>query len=405
MVKFNGEEWLMMTGIYTRESILKGGSTVESKIVRFDRLLAEPVGKVIVSEKSIATEGEDTPSVVRYFEEAMNTKFEMGGNCFYTKLDLKIDGTMQQYFVTIDKSQKVDMPIKIIPLVPSGKELFRYKDKADIFRCSLFRIENDNDNPGEVYLCTKRMSRIVNKHRQGEEITLEDVKDYVQEIADWTADMKSQREKALERANRDKEKSNLRQFEYANGVCRRCKQIVISDRAYAAIVAEALSREPLETGGILLGHYKNGIWYVVESTDPGMKTMHTTVHHEMDDKYHNQLYPVISRLYEEDLALLGLWHRHPGSLNTFSMDDNNTNTEYAKAVGNGAISFLLNFVPGAELTCYYLDQNGTKAYYKPKVFIGDKYFEGTNFLDIASEKTLLARKNQMKRELYESAAI
>ena len=68
----------MMTGIYTRESILKGGPTVESKIAKFDRLVAEPVGKLIVSEKSNVTEGEETPSVVRYFEEAMNTKFEMG---------------------------------------------------------------------------------------------------------------------------------------------------------------------------------------------------------------------------------------------------------------------------------------------------------------------------------------
>ena len=61
--------------------------------------------------------------------------------------------------------------------------------------------------------------------------------------------------------------------------------------------------------------YISGIWYVVESTDPGLNTSHTTVHHEMDQQYHNHIYPVISRVYEKDLLLLGLWHRHPGSFN------------------------------------------------------------------------------------------
>lgn len=187
--------------------------------------------------------------------------------------------------------------------------------------------------------------------------------------------------------------------ECTKDVCRECEKIVISDRAYASILAEALARDPLETGGILLGHYENGVWYVVESTDPGMDTFHSAVHHEMDQAYHNHIYPVISRLYEKDLMLLGLWHRHPGSFNAFSSDDDRTNEAYARAVGNGTVSFLLNFVPEAELTCYYLDYNGTGGYYRPKVQIGDSHFEGTGFLEIASEKTLNCRKEQMKEEL------
>ena len=188
-------------------------------------------------------------------------------------------------------------------------------------------------------------------------------------------------------------------FQYAKGRTKHCKKIVISDRAYTAMLAEALSRDPLETGGILLGQYKNGIWYVVESTDPGIQTIHTLVHHETDEQYHNHIYPVLSRLYEKDLFLLGIWHRHPGDLNTFSQDDNYTNVEYAKVIGNGMISFILNFVLNPKLTCYYLDQNGTGAYYKPQVLIGDQYFKITDYLKLASEKTLLARKQQMQEEI------
>ena len=186
----------------------------------------------------------------------------------------------------------------------------------------------------------------------------------------------------------------------------KCQMVVFSNKAYNAIIRESFDKDPVETGGILLGHIlDNGVWIVMEVLPPGIKCIFERAYFEYDDAFVNYLAQSVANQYKIPLELLGLWHRHPGSLNTFSMDDNNTNTEYAKAVGNGAISFLLNFVPGAELTCYYLDQNGTKAYYKPKVFIGDKHFEGTNFLDIASEKTLLARKNQMKRELNESAAI
>ena len=106
-----------------------------------------------------------------------------------------------------------------------------------------------------------------------------------------------------------------------------------------------------------------------ESTDPGLNTSHTTVHHEMDQQYHNHIYPMISRVYEKDLLLLGLWHRHPGSFNKFSADDNKTNSEYAKVIENGALSFLINLASETQLTCYYLDYCDTRAYFQPKVEI------------------------------------
>ena len=56
-----------------------------------------------------------------------------------------------------------------------------------------------------------------------------------------------------------------------------CTGVMISARAYTSILAEALSRDPLETGGILLGHYKSGIWYIVEATDPGVETFHSEI--------------------------------------------------------------------------------------------------------------------------------
>ena len=110
--------------------------------------------------------------------------------------------------------------------------------------------------------------RIVDKYRQGDLLTTAEIRDYIQEIADWTTKMTCYRERAIKKIQMEESQKRLREYDYANGVNKRCKKVVISDRAYASIVAESLSRDPLETGGILLGHYENGIWYVVESTDP-----------------------------------------------------------------------------------------------------------------------------------------
>lgn len=389
----------MNTGIYSKQDIIRNYSNMSVRAPVCDICIDETnSGRIVISE---VTERELL--LISLLENELDTKFTEGEANYYACVKMTVEGIEQHFFVCIDKNCKVDMPIKVIPLVPSGRDIFRYKDKVNTMSSKLFSIINDADNPGEINLATLRMNRIVDKYRQGEKLDELDVKDFVQEIADWTARMTGQREKARNRMEIRKADKCLHKYDYAKGVAKECRRIVLSDRAYASIVAEALSRDPLETGGILLGHYKNGTWYVVESTDPGLDTSHTTVHHEMDQKYHNHIYPVISRVYEEDLVLLGLWHRHPGSLNKFSSDDNKTNTEYAKVVENGSLSFLFNFVPEAQLTCYYFDYKNTGAYYQPKVQIGDKYFEGTNYLKIASEKTLSERKEQMKTELIESA--
>lgn len=327
------------------------------------------------------------------------------GDGMYAGISMEAEGMKQQYLVFISTANNAAVPIKVIPVVPSGFELFGYSKKKPFKKASSFGVKPDKDNPGEVYLETMRMKRIIQKYKPGELWSRSDIKEYIQEMGDWTQQMSPQRKEALEKKSLHKRTELIgrsrNRFDYLKSSCKKCRKIVISDRAYTSIIAEALSRDPDETGGILLGIIDKDTWYVVEATDPGLSTFHNRVHHEMDEKYHNHIYPVISRLYEKDLCLLGLWHRHPGTLNTFSGDDNRTNTSYSEAIGNGTLSFLLNFVPDAQLTCYYLDDKGTGSYYKPEVKIGDKYFKGTDYLVLADEKTLIARKRQMQREIKE----
>ena len=176
----------------------------------------------------------------------------------------------------------------------------------------------------------------------------------------------------------------------------------MSERAYASLLTEAISRDPKETGGVFLGQYEgNGKWYIVEATDPGLNTVHSVSYHEMDSKYCNHVYCTTSRLYKKDLFLVGLWHRHPGSLDSFSSIDNTTNMKYAEAVGNGTLSFLLNFDPKERLTCYYLDWTGDRQYHQVPLLIGDQYFEGTDYLEYASTEAIWQNRERLQRELVE----
>lgn len=359
---------------------------------------------VIVASNSVTCAGKDQ-TLADCFGKEFSEPFRPteAGDGMYACISMEAEGMKQQYLVFISTSDNASVPIKVIPVVPSGVELFGYSKKKAFKMASSVGVKPDKDNPGEVYLETMRMKRILLKYKPGEVWSRSDIREYIQEIGDWTQQTSPQRKEALEKKSLHKRIElsgrSRNRFDYLKGTCKRCRRIVISERAYTSIIAEALSRDPDETGGILLGIIDKDTWYVVEATDPGLSTFHNRVHHEMDEKYHNHVYPVISRLYEKDLCLLGLWHRHPGTLNTFSGDDNRTNTSYSEAIGNGTLSFLLNFVPNAQLTCYYLDDKGTGSYYKPDVRIGDKYFKGTDYLVLADEKTLIARKKQMQREI------
>lgn len=121
-----------------------------------------------------------------------------------------------------------------------------------------------------------------------------------------------------------------------------------------ALLVETREKIATETGGVFLGKYLDGIWYVVETIDPGPKAIFKTAYFEYDQDYINHLINKISRLYSQQLDLVGLWHRHPGSLDSFSMTDDGTNSKYAELSPSGAISGLVNIDPVFRLTMYHV---------------------------------------------------
>ena len=165
-----------------------------------------------------------------------------------------------------------------------------------------------------------------------------------------------------------------------------CQLVVFSNKAYNAIIRESFDKDPVETGGILLGHVlDNGIWIVMEVLPPGINSIFQYAYFEYDEAFVNYLAQSVANQYKRPLDLLGLWHRHPGSMDVFSSTDDGTNATFARQNPAGVISGLVNIDPQFRLTMYHLDSPAHRLMGRPnydvvEVEVGDdiipeEYFE------------------------------
>lgn len=162
-----------------------------------------------------------------------------------------------------------------------------------------------------------------------------------------------------------------------------CQGIIFSDKAYNAIIDETFKMHPNETGGILLGHIlDNGYWIVMEVIPPGWKSVFQRAYFEYDQQFVNYLAKSISTQYDQSLNVLGLWHRHPGSMDTFSSTDDGTNYSFAQLRAQGAISGLVNIDPDFRLTMYHVTAaSGNGPHYERiSVNVGDDIIPEDYFL-------------------------
>lgn len=152
-----------------------------------------------------------------------------------------------------------------------------------------------------------------------------------------------------------------------------CKLVVFSDKAYNAIIRETFEWDPVETGGILLGHIlDNGCRIVMEVLPPGYgegregdNVYHEMGYFEYNQSFVNYLARSVAGQYEIPLELLGLWHRHPGSMDHFSGTDDGTNSTFAAQNPHGVISGLINVDPQLRMTMYYLTHSDARGYGRP----------------------------------------
>ncbi|MDR2774710.1 MAG: Mov34/MPN/PAD-1 family protein [Tannerella sp.] len=181
--------------------------------------------------------------------------------------------------------------------------------------------------------------------------------------------------------------------------------VVFSNKAYNAIISESFAKHPLETGGILLGYLlDNGIWVVMEVIPPGKNSIFQSAYFEYDTEFVDYVANSVSSQYKTELNLLGLWHRHPGSMDVFSSMDDTTNREYALLNQAGAISGLVNIDPVFRLTMYHVSL--PFSYQKMEVAVGDdlippdffnlKYYPEQGINPSLPEKAM--KKQKIKRQ-------
>lgn len=167
---------------------------------------------------------------------------------------------------------------------------------------------------------------------------------------------------------------------------RTCLSVVLSDRAYRAIIAETAEFSPAETGGVMIGNLDSGIWYVVDCLDPGFSTVNNYAYFNYQMEYVNHLFKKTGRLYENPLTIEGIWHRHPGKMDYFSSTDYDS---IRKLVMNdstfGMVFMLVTVAPEFEMTFYYVDKQ--LRMFKVPFAVGDKYVVD-DFLRLKSPEKL-----------------
>ena len=75
-------------------------------------------------------------------------------------------------------------------------------------------------------------------------------------------------------------------------------EVVFSKRAMTALLVETREKITTETGGVFLGKYESGVWYIVETIDPGPNSIFKPAYFEYDQDYINHLINKVSRLYK-----------------------------------------------------------------------------------------------------------
>lgn len=165
-------------------------------------------------------------------------------------------------------------------------------------------------------------------------------------------------------------RDNMKYIEFSKNNPR-CIHCFINERAYASVITEVMTNGQNETGGVFLGYIVNRAWYIVESVDPGMDTVNQVAFFQWDTEYVNHQAERLSKIYNKPLTVLGFWHRHPGSMDYFSGQDETTIRSNLKELRAGLLSMLVNIDPKLRMTFYYCYDNDIMPI---RYDVGNKYF-------------------------------
>ena len=120
------------------------------------------------------------------------------------------------------------------------------------------------------------------------------------------------------------------------------KILTISKRTMNLMRLELSLFSDVETGGILLGYSNSTDISVYEATDGGYKNViHEAGKFEYDAEYVEHISNHISMLYQPQLELIGIWHKHNHANDpALSHADRKLGRQIRQLLGKDAISIL-----------------------------------------------------------------
>lgn len=148
-------------------------------------------------------------------------------------------------------------------------------------------------------------------------------------------------------------------------------KVYFSNRAFSSVIAETMEHSKTETGGVFLGKKVNDTWYVLETVNSGPKAHHSKTYFEYDRDYINYVANKLSRLYRNEIDLIGIWHQHVNDSYSFSGIDDETNEQFANLSSSGILVGLISRKPSIKLRVFhkYVGEECQKMNYE----IGDSF--------------------------------
>lgn len=144
------------------------------------------------------------------------------------------------------------------------------------------------------------------------------------------------------------------------------KSVVISQSAFQKISDCITKANNLyEVGGVLLGHRFLRTYFIIDATIPISQELRSNILFELNGPKETQLANRLISQYHRKPSLVGIWHSHIGGMDTFSLQDKQSNQKFAEIVG-GAISAIA--IPTSDswldkLVSYYISPKGEETLY------------------------------------------
>lgn len=115
----------------------------------------------------------------------------------------------------------------------------------------------------------------------------------------------------------------------------------ISNRSLAAMVSGIERFPDTENGGPLLGKVRNDKIDIIEAIEAGKNAIHEKAKLSCDEKSVEYIANTVKGLYEEELEVVGIWHKHNHDYDPpFSAEDNLFHKEMSGSLKKDIISVL-----------------------------------------------------------------